>query len=594
MSDYPSPFGPEMVNQNQDPEAQDTVKMAMKLFQKAKQHKDKYSRNWLHYYKMYRGDQWDGIRMPRFRQKEIVNMVFGAVNSGVALQTDARPKIAFIPTEPSDTEFAKVLNQLAEFDWESNNWLDTLTEVIIDAYLYGIGFSKQDYDPSAKHNQGSATYESEDPFYCFPDPEATKINSKDSEYFIVAKPVDTKRLKRQYPEFADEIKSDVNDFVHSSKTALNDFKLRVQATDRDMPDLSQVDSYQSEGDMTLCIEMWQKPHDTKEVEVETGEVDQDGNPILTMELHKVYPQGRKIKIASGLLLEDGPLEFDSQSFPFAKYVNRILPREFYGISEVEQLESPQRVFNKLVNAALEVMNYMGNPIWVVSTDSGINPHKLVNRTGLVVEKSPGSEARREPGVQLSPSALALIDRFEQYFNNVSGRTDVSQGQTPGSVTAASAIEQLQNASQTEIRQKQRNMDMYLRDVGRQYADIVLERYSAPRVIRVTGEDESVQYLKMHIATAPDGQKKAVVHDMQTNTMKAYLINGQFDVRVNTGSSLPFTVAERESKVFALFDRGIIDASEVLDALEYPNREEILQRIQQQQEALAMQEQGVTQ
>jgi len=593
MQSYDAPMGDDAVSTEQPEEAQETVKQVMKMFYKAKKVRDKYSCNWLHYYKMYRGDQWDGIKMPRFRQKEIVNLIASAINSGVALQTDARPRITFVPTEPQDTEFAQVMNELVEFDWESNNWLEVLTEIVIDGNLYGIGYSQQGYDPEAMYGVGAATYESEDPFYCYPDFEAKDINGKDSEFFIVAKPVDTQRLKRKYPDFEDVIKSDVSDFVQSSKTAINDFKLAWQSTDREMPDASYFSGYtDSESDQTLLFEVWMKPYDTKEVEVETGEMDDEGSPILTTEVHKVYPNGRKLTIASGILLEEGPLEFDNQSFPFAKYVNRVLPREFYGISELENLESPQRVFNKLVNASLEVMNYMGNPIWIVSTDSGINPRKLVNRTGLVVEKEPGSEARREPGVQLSPSALSLIDRFENYFNNLSGQTDVSQGKTPGSVTAASAIEQLQAASQTQIRQKQRQLDMYLRDVGRQYADIVLERYSQPRVVRVTGEKDDARYFKMHLTTTMDGQRQASVVDMQTGEMKNYLINGQFDIRVNTGSSLPFTVAEKESKVFALFDRGIIDAEEVLDALEYPDREAILQRVAERQAQLAQQQQGV--
>ena len=97
---------------------------------------------------------------------------------------------------------------------------------------------------------------------------------------------------------------------------------------------------------------------------------------------------------------------------------------------------------------------------------------------------------------------------------------------------------------------------------------------------------------MHLTTTMDGQRQASVVDMQTGEMKNYLINGQFDIRVNTGSSLPFTVAEKESKVFALFDRGIIDAEEVLDALEYPDREAILQRVAERQAQLAQQQQGV--
>jgi len=98
---------------------------------------------------------------------------------------------------------------------------------------------------------------------------------------------------------------------------------------------------------------------------------------------------------------------------------------------------------------------------------------------------------------------------------------------------------------------------------------------------------------MHMMKQEDGTKRAIVQNMQTGESKNYLINGQFDIRVNTGSSLPFTIAERESKVFALFDRGIIDATEVLDALEYPDREAILQRVAEQQaQAAQQQQQGV--
>lgn len=585
---------------NQSAEAQATVRMGMKLFGKYKKHRAKYDKYWLHYYKMFRGDQWDNIRMPRHRQREIINMIWQAVQSNLPLQTDARPTLSFIPTEPSDTPFADVLNMVSQSDWETKNWLAVLTEVILDGYIYGIGYSSLTYDDDADYGLGSAEYASEDPFYLYPDPDATDVNSKESFGFISAKPVCTSRLKIQYPELADEIKSDISDVIASSKTSLNDFKINRQSTDREMPDLSFMDGTDGDSSIekTLLIKIFLKPEEVEEIEEEYE--DDSGEIQKSYVLKKKYPFGRVITIASGMLLDDeDSLPYVHGNFPYSRYLNYILPREFFGVSEVEQLESPQRLFNKILNGQLEILNLTGNPAWVVSTDSGVDPNKLINRTGLVIEKEPNSEVFRQPGIEMSPTALRLAEMTEQWFNNMSGSTDVSRGQTPGSVTAASAIEQLTEAARTRIRQKQRNLDDYLRDVGQQYADVVLEKYDKSRVFRVTNDQDSTQYFRFRTEVRelpddegnPQQQLVAVVQNLEGDDTepKEFLISGRFDVKINTASSLPFTVADRETKVLNLFDRGIVDEAEVLETLDYPNREKVLERLEQRKQAMAEQE-----
>lgn len=578
-------------------EDQQTVKMVERLFEKYKKHRSKYDKNWMHYYKVFRGDQWDGIKMPRWRQKEIVNMVWESIQSNLPLQTDARPQISFIPEEPSDMEFAQLLNEISDSDWERNNWLAQVTEIILDGYLYGLGYGHPGYDATADFGLGSATFESLDPFYCYPDPDAKDVNSKESRGFIIAEPVDTEKLRADFPQFSHLIKSDVQDLVQSSKTSLNDFRLRTINTDRDMPDVSWLDGKEGISPKTLLKTVYLKPDDTEEITEPDGE-DETGQPRFKKIIKKKYPRGRMIKTACGLLLEDGPLPFEHGEIPAVRYVNYILPREFFGVSEVEQLESPQRAFNKILNAQLEIMNLMGNPVWIIDNTSGINPEQLVNKTGLVVEKEPGSEARREIGVQLSPAALSLADRLEKWFNNVAGTQDVSRGEAPASVTAASAIEALQQAARTRIRQKMRNLDDMIRDFGRQYVGIILEKYTASRVFRVTNKEGASKYFRMSVekVTDQDGtpRTKATIQEYAPGSQgqvvktepKEFFINGRFDVRVNTGSSLPFVVADKEQKTLQLFDRGIIDEEEVLKQIEYPNREAVLERVRAKQQAAA--------
>jgi hypothetical protein len=246
---------------------------------------------------------------------------------------------------------------------------------------------------------------------------------------------------------------------------------------------------------------------------------------------------------------------------------------------------------------MDVTMLMGNPIFVVDTTAGIDTDNLVNRPGLVIEKTPGSEVRREMGVGLQPHVLAIIDRMREWFDGISGSSDISQGIKPQGVSAASAIVELQQAAQTRIRLKSRNLDAYLQDLGRHYLQLIMQFYSIPRIVRITNKEDPKlnDYFKFQIDTNEDesGEKKKSFkmsrYNLNPEDGKYYEgeieeneIVGNFDVRVTTGSSLPFSKTEKESRLLALFDRQIIDAEEVLKNLDYPNYQALLNRIAEKQ------------
>lgn len=559
-----------------------TLKLVNKLFHKAKQHRGLYDEHWLNYYKMFRGKQWSKHR-PSFRHSEVINMVFQNIQSMVPIQTDSRPKISFLPTEPSDAPFAEVLNDVLNSDWENNNWLQTLTEVVYDAHIYGTGLSRLEFDPEANFGLGEVTYERADPFYCFPDPDATDVN-KNGEFFIYAEPVCTEKLRKKYPKKKQYIKSDLMDFLEGDKEGDLKGPVLTRRLDEDLPHYGHTSRSVHDDNKTLVITCF-----VMDKEVVEEKIVENGEEVFQQRL--AFPKGRKIVIASGVVLEDIEMPYEDGKFPFSRIVNYINPGEFWGISEVEQLESPQKIFNKLVSFTLDVLTLMGNPVWIVDYASGVDPDNLVNRPGLVVEKEPGTEVRREAGTQLQPYVMQMIDRMKNWFDDISGINEVSRGAVAGSVTAASAIESLQEAAQTRMRLKMRHMDAYLRTVGQQYASRVMQFYSVPRIIRLTGRDEAQQYFRFEMEDAPEGKVATISPfsesgelDLQ-NQMK-FLLKGEFDVRAMTSSGLPFAKAERERRMLALFDRGIVDAEEVMKAIELPGWEAILQRVEEKQAAMA--------
>lgn len=568
---------------NLTPEEQAAVRLVDDLYRKAQSYRSRYDGRWMDFYKFFRGKQWPQNR-PSYRNSEVINMVFQLIQQQVAVMTDARPQFGFIATEPEDREFAQILNDLSDFDWDKNNWLAVLVELLYDSKIYGTYWSYMGWDHEANYGIGAPCWESRDPFLMFPDPDARQVGDKHCSYLIEAEYVTTAKLKAKYPHLKDFIAPDMADVFSIERTNISQGSIPYILNDKFYFDGMNKGMTQTT-EKTLVKTLFYRDPEVMEEEC----ADKPGEKITRMK----YPHGRKIVTACNLVLADEPLE-EGFTFPFQKGVNYVLPREFYGVSEVEQVESPQKIFNKLVSFALDVLVFMGNPIWVVDTEAEVDTDNLFNVPGLVVEKKPGTEVRREEGVQLQPYVLQLIDRMENWFNNLGGSTDVTRGEAPGGVTASSAIEQLLDTGFTRIRLNLRLVDMFLQDVGRSWLNTVLKYRTAPQVYRITNQQGAENYFRMHMANE-DGKQVAYVTPVDVTVdgrstegeTRRYEIKGSFDVKVQTLSGLPFSKEQAEQKAFALFDRGLIDAEEVLKTIDYPNRETVLERLRQAQEAAAM-------
>lgn len=603
------------------PEESKAIKLVERLFQKAKKARKPYDEKWLDYYKLFRGKQWKDAR-PSYRHSEVVNLIFRAIQSEVPILTDVLPKPEFTPQEPNDIELAKILNDVLSADWDYNCWAYNFTEILFDSHIYGTGFGEIGFDPDASGGIGSMTYESADPFYQYPDPRAVDVDKK-CGYYIVAEPVDLEKLKADYPDKAQYLKPDVIEMTRRDKQANDQVRYKSPTDNRSIVDGTRSFDLE-QGNEVLKITLYIK--DTETIEEEIKEADDEGNESSTFVTKLKYPYGRQICIASGVLLDDKEMEeWREKKFPHIRLTNYMLPREFWGMSDVEQLESPQKIFNKLVSFQLDIMTLMGNPIWVVDTTSGIDTDNLVNRPGLIVEKEPNSEARREPGIQMDASVMQMIDRMKLWFDDVSGSTDVSRGVKPEGVSAAAAIEALQDAQQTRLRQKGKYIDAHMQQFGQKYLDGVFNFYTIPRMYRITNDENVTKYFKFHIDERPVMEEKPVTDpttgqpmiDPQTGmpaiqqtqsidpatgqpmTQKVallrhfeqgadgqyyegeqveYNLSKKFDIKIATGSALPFEKSKTEQESLNLFDRGIIDAEEVLKNINYPNKEVVLKRM----------------
>jgi hypothetical protein len=589
QSPNPGTSGP--VGYEPSEQEQKAIAMVDKLFQKAKNAKKSYDEKWLENYRMFRGKQWKENR-PSYRHSEVLNLIFRAIQSEIPILTDALPRPEFIPQEPNDFELSKILNDVLDSDWTRNNWSYNFTEILYDSHIYGVGFGSLLWDSEAEDGMGGLSFKSADPFYQFPDPYSKNVN-EESRYYIEAEPKDIEVLKQKYPEQAQFLKPDVIDINKKDKNISDQVKYKSATDLRTVIEGTSPYDVESKNE---ALEVCCYVKDMESVEEETKEMGEDGIE-KTMYIKKLkYPEGRKLVLVNGILVENAVNEYDDRKYPYIRLTNYILPREFWGISEIEQLESPQKIFNKLISFTLDVLTLMGNPIWVVGNTSGVDTDNLFNRPGMIVEADDISQVQRQEGVQLQPFVLQMIDRIKGYFDDISGSNDSSRGVRPEGVTAASAIEALQDAAQTRLRQKTRNIDAFMQEFGQMYLSRVFQYYNAPRIFRITDNQNATKYFKFHVDIKdeldpmgmPTGNKVKVakVRQFEQGTdgkhypgqEKEFDVRQKFDVKIATGSALPFEKSRVEQQTLSLFDRGIIDAEEVMKNIRYPNAESVMKRM----------------
>jgi len=86
---------------------------------------------------------------------------------------------------------------------------------------------------------------------------------------------------------------------------------------------------------------------------------------------------------------------------------------------------------------------------------------------------------------------------------------------------------------------------------------------------------------MPVVDEQTGQQQLVPQEV-----KQYDIKGNLDIRITTGTTLPFAKAQRKAQAKELYQLGIYDAEDLLTDLEHPRKDKIVEKYNQRQQAAA--------
>ena len=290
---------------------------------------------------------------------------------------------------------------------------------------------------------------------------------------------------------------------------------------------------------------------------------------------------------------------------------------YRGIGAIEEVEPLQDRVDSMDLKIHKHISLLANRQRFVSSQSGLSNSKLDNTEGrtYTVNGDPSRAVYYDSPPQMGMEVYNFRDATEMLIQTVSGMFDVTQGRRPTGITAGRAIESLKDSAETRLAALVDTLAESIAKVGNLTLQIMLQMYDSERLIKSTDGDEDKDFIIIpdypeELQPQPTpmlGEMGEMLVDEETggyqfdpneelevtpeleqarkewkeqNGIALVLseVTYDWDIRANTDTALPSAKAERGQMASDLFRLGAIDREALLEALDFPQRHKILQRL----------------
>lgn len=243
-------------------------------------------------------------------------------------------------------------------------------------------------------------------------------------------------------------------------------------------------------------------------------------------------------------------------FPFAKF-DHVSGGKFYSTSVIEDLIPLQREFNRTRGQIIEAKNRTAKP-QLMSYRGAIDPSKVTSEPGLVIQVTPGFEYPQPvPLMSLPNYVVQELDRILADMNDISGQHEVTHGQVPSGVTAATAISYLQERDEAKLSTTFDSLEEGIEKTAQMALTYVKDYWDTQRLVKITGPDGSFDVM----------------------AFKGSDLRNNLDIRIEAGSSLPVSKAAKQAFIMDLMTQGFIDPKEGLEQMDMGGINKIYENFQ---------------
>lgn len=468
-----------------------------KLFDQAKAAKRPFEPEWYMNIAFYDGKQWvrwdsNSLTTPKleeWRIQVVDNRILPAVSSRVARKTKTRPSFVSTPAslDEDDLEAAEISTQVLDNDWNELNLHQKLYLALLWSDITCAGFwkiywdvtkgSSEDYlidadgkamfDPESRKPLKAAEYQDLvgqsgiqtktvaqgdiqvdviSPFELFPDPLATEL--EECEWIIEEKIRSPEYIKKKYNK---DVEADARIGVGIAESQT---RISVDTRNKGTGQYKGVKVY----------ELWAPPSSK---------------------------WGSKGKIACWTKdesLYEGDL---SQGYyegnPYVMFSCQPVPGRFWPTSITQQMRGPQVELNKIKSQIRESAVRLGNPALMSPRQMELD-YRGEPGEHIEYDYATGEKPEYLNAPELPVYVQNEIERIESALSEISGIHEVSKATVPSGVTAASAINLLQEADDTRLGPEISDMEVQLSKGGTKIIKLRAKFQRDERTIQQAGED----------------------------------------------------------------------------------------------------------
>lgn len=506
---------------------------------KSKKARQKQADRWRKNERLYYGRHWASpSKGTESQSRMIFNFPLAVVETILPVISDFQPTIDVMPKEKNDVFFADMMQKRFQQIIEETDLYGKIIQAVKDSLIYSNGFLQILPQVTEEGVFQGFDIQVIDPFSVIPHPFANELDLKSGEYFLFAVPMETSRIEREFG-----IKT-------GGDGKLNDYRSYQQSNDN-----GGIESYQveSEYDMALVIECYSNEADKEK-----------------------YPNGRHTVIVDDKLIVDEPLEL--YRMPVFMVSNYKSPHNFWGIGETELVRTQTKAINETFSAINENIRRVGFPIRKVTQRAkGQMVRPITGAPGEEITVVDPSDVTFETPPPIPGYIQGYINQVAQYMEAVTGVNDVTQGRRPGGVSSGRAIVALQEASQTRQRFKiNKEVGRLTREIGEYMVQMILTFDEEIRSIRERDAEGAFTFVEYNPTAVYDAEGNMEgTPEFDPGTAKR-LMDSEFDIDVSLGSRYAQGRVANEERALELYQLGVYGIEEVVNALNVPDKQEVIQ------------------